>query len=114
MTNIDDLKTKKAFQEAKKGGPLLIDFYTTWCGPCKKQAEVISECKDDLITAHPQLSVFKINIECDRFFEKLADKLGIRSIPQLALFNGNGSVHMMRPGVKYADDIKKFLKEYLN
>jgi len=106
-----NITSKKSFQEARKKGPILVDLYTTWCGPCKTQAEILAENEEKLKDQFPKLDIHKIDIECDKFFDKLANALGIRSIPQLILFNGQD--YKMKPGVKRIGDIEAFLKEHL-
>lgn len=71
--------TKANFDEVVSGGkPVLLDFWATWCGPCRMIAPIVEEIaaeRDDLI-------VGKVNVDEEM---ELAVKFGIISIPTLIL-----------------------------
>lgn len=88
-------------------GAILIDFFTTWCGPCKNQAKIIERISKSLKEIFPKLEIYKFDCELNADMGKVADGLNVSSIPQLILYNG--SVQMMEPGVQDAFEILKFL-----
>lgn len=57
--------------------PAVIDFYATWCGPCKMLAPILDEIAADY---HGQIDVYKVNVEEE---EELASLFGIRSVPSI-------------------------------
>lgn len=69
------------FGDLLKGNePVLVDFYATWCGPCKAMTPIIKELAKDL---SGKVKVLKVDIDKNG---KVADKYGIRSVPTLILF----------------------------
>lgn len=73
--------TKNNFEEEVKKSkvPVLVDFWATWCGPCRMQAPVIDEIADE----REDIKVGKINIDEEQL---LAMEYGVTSIPTLVLF----------------------------
>lgn len=60
--------------------PAIIDFYATWCGPCKMLAPVLDEIAAEY---EGRIDVYKVNVEEE---EELAALFGIRSVPSILLF----------------------------
>lgn len=74
---------------AKSDLPLLVDFWASWCGPCKMMAPVFTEAAGQL---EPNIRLVKIDSEQE---QALSGELGIRSIPTLILFkNGVESARL--------------------
>jgi thioredoxin 1 len=81
--------------------PVLVDFYATWCGPCKKLAPTLDELAGELQTAR----IVKVNIGDN---PDLARTYKVRSVPALLVFD-EGEVVARRDGLASKASIRKLL-----
>ena len=97
--------TTDNFEEVvlKNEKPVLVDFWATWCGPCKMLAPVVEEF------ANEQTDVVVGKIDVDQH-PLLASKYGIMTIPTLMLFK-NGEMVKKSIGVIPKDALVKFATE---
>ncbi|MDE5784244.1 MAG: thioredoxin [Prevotella sp.] len=78
--------TSENFESLKNGAqPFVVDFWATWCGPCRMVGPIISELAEKY---DGKITVGKCDIEED---EDLAVEFGIRNIPTILFFK-NGEV----------------------
>ena len=75
--------TSENFESLKKGEqPLVVDFWATWCGPCRMVGPVISQLAEEY---DGKIVVGKCDVEEN---EELAQEFGIRNIPTILFFKG--------------------------
>ncbi len=87
-------------------GPVLIDFYAEWCGPCKMLAPIVDQIADEL---GGSAKVFKIDVDQA---QELAAKFNIMSIPNLLIFK-NGAVVDQLVGVMPKEQLLEKLNAHL-
>ncbi|MGD0433076.1 MAG: thioredoxin [Acetobacteraceae bacterium] len=89
--------------EASKTGPVLVDFWAEWCGPCKMIAPLLDEVAKEL---PDKVKIVKVNVDQE---QQLAQQYGIYNIPTLLFFKG-GTVREQVVGTA----AKKVLVEKIN
>lgn len=75
--------SKENFESLKNGNlPLVVDFWATWCGPCRMVAPIISKLAEKY---DGKIVVGKCDVEEN---DDLAEEFGIRNIPTILFFKG--------------------------
>ena len=102
---IFDYQQNKEWQY-KGDKPCVIDFYTTWCGPCKRLAPIMEEMSQKYCD---QVMFYKADTERER---ELAYVFGINSIPQVLYIPVEGKPMLLK-GLYPKEEIEKIIDEFL-
>ena len=97
--------TDATFEAETKDGLVLIDFWATWCGPCRMQAPILDQLGNEY--EEDELKIVKMDVDEN---PNTARQFGIMSIPTL-LFKKNGQVVKQVAGVHTAAQIKQIMTE---
>ncbi|MCI0572838.1 MAG: thioredoxin [Myxococcaceae bacterium] len=102
VVNVGDSEFKKVVLDSSE--PVLVDFWATWCAPCRAIAPALDELAGQY---QGRLKVAKVNIDDN---QDVPQQYGIRSIPTLLLFKGGRVVDQIVgavPKAKLEDAIRK-------
>jgi thioredoxin 1 len=75
------------------GKPVLIDFWATWCGPCRQVSPVV----DAIAAEHPEYTIVKVDIDQAG---ATAQAFGVMSVPTLVVLNSDGSLASQTAGAQ--------------
>ena len=95
--------TKTNFESEVKSfkGEILLDFWASWCGPCRMLSPVIDEIAEET----PALKVGKVNVDDE---PELAAAFGVQSIPTVVIIK-DGEIKEISVGYKPKDEIIELL-----
>lgn len=97
--------TDKNFQHQTKNKLVLVDFWASWCAPCRMMAPVLNEVAEELSgNSH----IGKVNIE---EYQSLAQKFQVRNIPTLILLKNGIEINRF-VGVKSKDFLLEQIQKY--
>lgn len=99
--------TSETFKQQVSTGVTLVDFWATWCGPCRAQGPILEQIAPAF---EGRASIAKFDIDSDG--HALAKELGIRSIPALMVFK-DGEIVQRFVGLTRPDDLTKAIEAAL-
>tara|TARA_R110002096_G_scaffold200639_11_gene384733 strand:- start:26732 stop:27058 length:327 start_codon:yes stop_codon:yes gene_type:complete len=83
MANLIELNAENFAQEVEQSDvPVLVDYWASWCGPCRMITPILEELSQDV---GDKFKIAKVNVD---EHQDLAAKFGVRSLPTLLFFKG--------------------------
>ena len=108
MSKIIEVATEQEFAELLvQDKPVLVDFWATWCGPCKMQAPILHEFSEEI---GDKAIVAKVDVDVN---EKLAYELGIVSIPTIMVFK-NGELVEKSVGLTSKPQLSELVLKHID
>jgi thioredoxin 1 len=105
ITEIKEDLLKESIKNSEK--PILIDFYATWCGPCKISDPWVKEISEKYSDS---IEFYKVNVDSN---PELIDEYGIRNIPAFILLEG-GEIKNKLVGMVNREKLENLISEYTN
>lgn len=101
-------KAKKSYYNIiNSDQPTLVDFYATWCGPCKSMQPVLKDLSKDIKGI---ARILKVDIDKN---QKLAKKIDVMSVPTFIIYK-SGKEMWRRSGGLTKSKLKKQIEKYAN
>lgn len=105
---MENSKNKTTFSDIiNSDTPVLVDFYTDWCGPCKMMTPILKDLKKEM---GKKLNIIKIDAEKNA---DAAIKFQVRGVPTLILFK-NGQILWQQSGVVQLPQLKSIINQKLD
>ena len=101
VINLTDLNFEQEVMQSDK--PVLIDFFATWCGPCR----MVSPLVDEIAQQRSDIKVCKVDVDDQG---ELASRFGVSSIPMLVVMK-NGKVTAQNVGAVPKEKILELVEK---
>lgn len=102
-----EITSEQLKEKIENGEKVMVDFWATWCGPCRMLKPVFERVTSENTT---EVQMYTMDVDLNR---DLAVSLGIRSVPTIKVFN-NGQVVETKVGVLQEDEIKRMANNLIN
>lgn len=93
--------TSESFDDETASGKVLVDFWASWCGPCRMLAPILEQLENE----DGGIKICKVNVDEQ---PELSKRFGIMSIPTLLLFK-NGKLADKLVGLTDLESLKEFI-----
>lgn len=87
------LEKTEDFEKLIKEGNVIVDFFATWCGPCKMLSPVL----DEVCVKNTDIKIVKVDVD---LFEELTRSHGVMSVPTLEIYKDG---ELVRKEIGYHD-----------
>ena len=102
LTMLKHVSNRDEFYELIKEGTVLVDFFATWCGPCKMLSPVLEQLSEEVDTLILKVDVDEVGA--------VAAQFGIQAVPTLMLFK-NGQRVDVRMGYQNKNQLLSFINQ---
>ena len=103
---LEHLNSQNFNEKISQEGLVVVDFFATWCGPCRMLGPVMEQVKDEI---GDKASIYKLDIDEG---EDIARSFGIMSVPSVLFFK-NGEEVGRFVGFRGVEDVKSEIEKYL-
>ncbi len=100
MQIINDMEFGPKVLESEK--PVLVDFFATWCGPCRQMLPIVTEIAEEM----PEINVYKMDVD---EAPATPETLDIQSLPTLIIFK-NGQPVAKKTGAMLKSELVSWIK----
>jgi thioredoxin 1 len=84
-----EITTEELKQKIENGEKLIVDFWGTWCGPCKVMKPVFEKVAEEYRNENSEVQLYTMDVDKNKEY---AASLGIRAIPTVKSFSGGKEV----------------------
>lgn len=101
-----EIINEKNFNEKVASGVVLVDFFATWCGPCKMIAPILEKLQEQYAG---KANIYKVDVDAS---SALAAQFGVQAIPTMVVFK-DGQPVKTHVGFAGAPQIEELINAYL-
>ena len=105
-----EITTEELKQKIENGDKLIVDFWGTWCQPCRVMKPAFEKLSEEYRNQNSEVQLYTMDVDKNKEF---AASLGIRSIPTVKSFSEGKEVYS-QPGMQMEGQIKELVTNLLN
>ena len=105
-----EITTEELKQKIENGDKLIVDFWGTWCQPCRVLKPAFEKVAEEYRKENSEVQLYTMDVDKNKEF---AASLGVRAIPTVKLFSGGKEVHT-QSGIQMEPQIKQLINNLIN